>query len=107
MDTRSISACKGCPRPEITFSVPKPAANRVAALVAIHAPATPTESFVDLLIDSPVVPRVMRISLQILLDQDFGNLNAVECRALADIVADHPKIEPKRMGNIFTNPADK
>ena len=43
---------------------------------------------------------------EVLLDQDLGDLNCIERRALAQVVGNDPQIEPMRHGRIAADTAD-
>src|SRR5208282_1689087 len=53
-----------------------------------------------------VRPPTEALVAEVIADQDFGNLDGVECRTLAQIVGDHPQIEPVRDSRIAPDTAD-
>src|SRR5712672_2217326 len=50
--------------------------------------------------------RAEALAAEMLLDQDFGDLDGIECRALAQIVGDDPQIEPMRDRRVAADAAD-
>src|SRR6266446_7488596 len=50
--------------------------------------------------------RAEALSAEMLLDQDFGDLDGIERRALAQIVGDDPQIEPVRDRRVAADAAD-